>query len=519
MKPVIKNIALVIIPLGIYIFYSSFLKNWIIDDAGISFAYARNLANGYGLTSWPGEKPVEGFSNFLWTCLIAILHILQLFDPTITPKILSAIFMTCTFIMINQIFIKITKGKLYGLAANIFIAFNAPIVIWTNSGMENSLYIFLLILLCKHIIEFGENSNYKQIFCLSVVCFLIALTRPEGCLYFFALPTVIVVSRIRYRSMVMKILMYGFYFILLFGGFLSFRFLYFGDILPNPYYAKYNALLSENIFLEKLVYLTYGAGDRWARVLILLNCIAIPFSFIYSGELKKICKILVILFCLGTLNFFILPSDWMGELRFASPFIVFNYLLLIFQFYVFFKTFANKSDLKRYVSASLLLALIVYSGYYFYLRTKKFSLNPTVSFANIKNKYTYHFDEYAELFKLENATILYPDLGATLYYSHLKIYDAAGLCDKTVAINLGTNEKILHDYLFETLQPTFIHLHGHWSYLWQLESDSRFNRDYAVIIKNPESIQVNGEVKTVFSGDYVRKEDIKGVKFFQEPGN
>ena len=46
------------------------LSGWLIDDAGISFAYARNLANGAGFVSQPGRVPVEGFSNPLWTLLL-----------------------------------------------------------------------------------------------------------------------------------------------------------------------------------------------------------------------------------------------------------------------------------------------------------------------------------------------------------------------------------------------------------------------------------------------------------------
>lgn len=41
-----------------------------IEDAGISFAYARNLAQGDGLVSYPGGERVEGYSNALWVFLL-----------------------------------------------------------------------------------------------------------------------------------------------------------------------------------------------------------------------------------------------------------------------------------------------------------------------------------------------------------------------------------------------------------------------------------------------------------------
>ena len=40
-----------------------------IDDAWISFRIARNWVRGDGLTFNPGEPPVEGMTNLLWTLL------------------------------------------------------------------------------------------------------------------------------------------------------------------------------------------------------------------------------------------------------------------------------------------------------------------------------------------------------------------------------------------------------------------------------------------------------------------
>lgn len=44
-----------------------------LDDMYISLRYARNLHEGHGLVWNPGERPVEGYTNFLWV-LIEALH-------------------------------------------------------------------------------------------------------------------------------------------------------------------------------------------------------------------------------------------------------------------------------------------------------------------------------------------------------------------------------------------------------------------------------------------------------------
>ncbi len=52
---------------------------WLDDDQMISMRYARNLAQGHGLTWNPGEY-VEGYSNLLWTLLMAAVHALGASD-------------------------------------------------------------------------------------------------------------------------------------------------------------------------------------------------------------------------------------------------------------------------------------------------------------------------------------------------------------------------------------------------------------------------------------------------------
>src|SRR5690606_9328035 len=61
--------ASLVIICGIGVWYAWSLR-WIGDDAFISFRYARNLAEGEGLVFNQGAR-VEGYTNFLWTVLLA----------------------------------------------------------------------------------------------------------------------------------------------------------------------------------------------------------------------------------------------------------------------------------------------------------------------------------------------------------------------------------------------------------------------------------------------------------------
>ncbi|MBR32741.1 MAG: hypothetical protein CMN77_15670 [Spirochaetaceae bacterium] len=55
----------------VWAIYESIRIRWIADDAFISFRYALNLIRGHGLVFNAGEH-VEGFTNFLWTILVAL---------------------------------------------------------------------------------------------------------------------------------------------------------------------------------------------------------------------------------------------------------------------------------------------------------------------------------------------------------------------------------------------------------------------------------------------------------------
>jgi len=67
--------------LGALVVLPQVLGTWMLDDAYISFRYARNALMGHGFVFHPGEQ-VEGYTNFLWTVLFVPISILSLLRPT-----------------------------------------------------------------------------------------------------------------------------------------------------------------------------------------------------------------------------------------------------------------------------------------------------------------------------------------------------------------------------------------------------------------------------------------------------
>ena len=77
-----KNICIigVVVSLILFILMLLYVWNFTVDDAFISFNYGLHLANGFGLVWNIGQPQTEGYNDFLWVLIIALLFLLKL-DP------------------------------------------------------------------------------------------------------------------------------------------------------------------------------------------------------------------------------------------------------------------------------------------------------------------------------------------------------------------------------------------------------------------------------------------------------
>ena len=110
-----------------------------------------------------------------------------------------------------------------------------------------------------------------------------------------------------------------------------FRSTYFDSLLPNTYYAKQGSILvqlKELIFLDRkklMLFLEFVAHLGWCGAFLFF--IFIPYVLRQSFLKKESCfELLIYIFLfLSFLIFLLLPRDWMGELRFATPVFIFLY--------------------------------------------------------------------------------------------------------------------------------------------------------------------------------------------------
>lgn len=213
------------------------LGEWQLDDAYISYRYAWNLTQGFGLVYNPGER-VEGYTNFLWT-VIASLPISLGISPAATTLTLTIAASIGLIGITWYMSAKLSKGAYSWCAvACVLVAIDSAVVTYgaRGSGMESMLFAMLVMLAA--VLLFGRGTRRTCIFA-GVTLGLAFLTRPEGLLVAAIFIAVRALQEWRHKARARRSLLFtGVPFLVVVLPFEAWRILYYGYPLPNTFYAK-----------------------------------------------------------------------------------------------------------------------------------------------------------------------------------------------------------------------------------------------------------------------------------------
>ena len=219
--------------------------SWFLtDDAFISFRYARNLLEGHGLVFNVGER-VEGYSNFLWTLELAAIWGAFGVRPEYAAPWLSVAFTVGTIAALLWWALRtpaLPYRRLTTWIALGLVCSSATFAVWTSGGgLETRQFTFFIVLAVVCLALYRRNRWGLLTASLSLAA--AALTRPEGpliaaiCVAWFATQSMADAGRLRpdWHSMAYLIAPCA---IIITAHFL-FRYAYYGEWLPNTYYAKF----------------------------------------------------------------------------------------------------------------------------------------------------------------------------------------------------------------------------------------------------------------------------------------
>jgi hypothetical protein len=198
-----------------------YLSNFTADDAFITFRYAENIASGKGFVYNQGER-VLGTSTPLFTLLLAFFA--QIGLPIIWIARIINIAADCLTGILLFLLFRPYRFGLAALAALFYVLF-PRVIVWSVSGMETNLYVFL--------IAAGLYSYHRDKFNLTGLFLALAfLTRVDGIIFGLA---ILIDFVLRYKKLPTKMVLISFALVL---PWLFFSFAYFGSPIPNSVPGK-----------------------------------------------------------------------------------------------------------------------------------------------------------------------------------------------------------------------------------------------------------------------------------------
>jgi hypothetical protein len=115
-----------------------------IDDAYITFRYARNLAQGLGFVYNPGEQ-VLGTTTPLYTLMMALAWLAGLRDLPILAMALNSLADAATAIVLYWLGLKLGRSRLVAAGAGLAWALSPMSVTFAVGGMETAFVILALV--------------------------------------------------------------------------------------------------------------------------------------------------------------------------------------------------------------------------------------------------------------------------------------------------------------------------------------------------------------------------------------
>ncbi len=208
------------------------------DDAFITFRYAHQLAAGHGLVFNVEDGRVEGFSNLLWVLLNALVDRLG-GDPLAFSQRLGVLALAASLVPLFDLRKALAPRNLLAAGLLASAVCMPGFVQVAGSGLETSFAGLLIVLL-----GLALEDARRPLFAMALAGAALVTTRPDGAIFLAAA----VVARawppprplsageglawLR-RTLPPALLALG-----LLGGLTLFRWLYFGKLVPNTYYAK-----------------------------------------------------------------------------------------------------------------------------------------------------------------------------------------------------------------------------------------------------------------------------------------
>ncbi len=415
------------------------MRHFYHDDAYISLRYAMHWVNGAGPVWNPGEF-VEGYSNFLFVFLLTLLGSIGL-DLVVASQALGLVSYIAIFVLVS--FYLNSRDALtpsshwrrpvsFALIVTIvLLAANLDMVVWSLGGLETVLVSGFVTAGGLAYLCYLRDGRKQWLTCCSGMFVLASLTRLDAGLFLAITSGFVVVDAVRTKRLTKMSWFFlpGLVFIPYFIG----KFIYYGDFLPNTFYAKAGGISVLKLGIGTLYILAFMfAPPCWYLGIIVLSIRQRNFIRC-SPELRYLLSLL------GMHLVYLLYSggDHMRAFRFFVPVVplatVTLYLLLRVE------TENWLTARKKRWAAAIVVWIVGQTGCYYFFPLR-------VDSAAFVGRIV---GEYINMHFPKNVTIALNTAGSTPYYAPENNYiDMLGLNDAHIARRqVAINQALKLQYL------------------------------------------------------------------------
>ena len=265
----------------------------ICDDAFIAFRYANHVAAGLGPV-WNGGEPVEGYSSPLWLGILVVGRLAGAALPTFAGVVGVAGSATC-IVLAQRFALTLTQSRVSAAAACAAASLLYPLYFWAPAGLETTWFTAL--------VTFGAWSLIvPSAWRWPLAAALLGIARPEGPLLACVLIVLACLAhgRVAWRPVLLSLAPAL--------AWLTFRRAFYGDWLPNTYYAKATGPLLFRV----------ESGLKYALWALCLLAAVVVASWLAGIADRKIrCALAFLTVALGVVV--VAGGDWMWHGRMLLP--------------------------------------------------------------------------------------------------------------------------------------------------------------------------------------------------------
>ncbi len=292
-----------------------------VDDAFISFRYAKNWAMGYGPRYNLGlQQPEEGYSNFLWVVVCTFIEYLEL-DITFWAPMLGFV---CGSLLLYLVFRTLRRDFDMGLGVAFSITLGLglfpPYALWSTGGLGTMAFALSIFATAYFLVLRPAGiAPYRG----ALAGVATTLLRTEGIAWSLLIALLgIVTRRLRGEAVWRPVAVYVAIVGTAFSVYFAWRYSYYQLLFPNPVYAKVG--FSPEVALR---------GFRYVAAFVLTfvtPLLLLPAAgYVAWREAPKPVGLV-----LGTLSLafpayaVMVGGDWMAMGRFLVPGFAFGALLM-----------------------------------------------------------------------------------------------------------------------------------------------------------------------------------------------